>query len=145
MGNLNVYLSVIIGIGYIFYTIIGKYSLEPKDQYYNRLLETKPFILNLSFAAILVIIGIWRVAYYDKRETFYFAPLIYLLLLRLFNLFSILINQRNLILATGVDNPPKGKEGINFSDRVFVFLLFLVPVIICGMIMNKLNFGVFME
>jgi hypothetical protein len=144
MKNFGLILSVTIGLGYIYWVIAGKFSLRPKDQYYNRLFILRDYFLNVAATLVLVIIGVVRVNY-DARESMYFAPFIFLILFKLLDRVSLLVNDRHLILAIGHMDRPKGKDGHKFIDALFGFLLVFIPTITCGLIMNKLNHGVWMK
>ncbi|RAU81741.1 hypothetical protein [Pontibacter arcticus] len=144
MENFNLWFGGLIGFGYIYYMIAGRFSLKPKDQPFNNLFENSFFVKNLGLTVSIAIIGLWRISD-DTRETLYFAPIIFLVTLRIADLISLFINDRHVIIATRWDNPPKGKKGINWIDRVLSFLIIFIPMISCGLIMNKLNFGVFIK
>ncbi len=137
-------LSTIVGFGYISWVIAGKWSLRPKDQYYNRLHNQKDFLLNLLISFGLSVIGLLRVQL-DARESMYFAPLIFLILFKVLDKLSLLLYGRHMILAIGRMDRPKGKNGHKFTDGLFVFLLIFIPILTCGLIMNKINHGVWMK
>lgn len=137
-------LSFIVSYGYIFYVLMGKFASRHSQQYYNKLRQTRPYLLNLAIAILFCVVGIWRVSAFDTREVSYFAPLIFLFLFRFINYISMITNKRPLIVATRWDKSGKGKYGINWIDRCLSFLLLLIPMIVPGLIMNKLNFGHFM-
>lgn len=126
MKDVGFIISVIIGLGYCYLTIIN--SSQQKDKYYYKLLETRIFLLHLLGAFLLGLFGLWRVKNFDGREFMYLGPFAYLIFLRLFNSLTILIYNRPIILATRWDSPPKGKNGIKFYDRLITVILFLTPI-----------------
>lgn len=126
MKDIGFIISMIVGLGYCYLTIIN--SSRQKDKYYYKLFETRTFSLHLLGAVILGLFGIWRVKNFDGREFMYFGPFVYLLFLRLFNYLTILIYDRPIILATRWDSPPKGKNGIKFYDRLILVVLLLIPI-----------------
>lgn len=131
-------ISFIIGFGYMMFTSVGRFTTNPQKQYYVKLLENKHFFANLFFAGVVALFGYWRISI-DKREVCYFLPLIYLITLRLFNYVSLILKHRRIIIITRWDSSKGIKGGITWFDRLLGFLVFLIPIITCGLIMNNVD------
>lgn len=127
MKDIGFILSLIICFGYYFLTISN--SSRQKDKYYYKLFDTRIYILHVIGSILVGLFGIWRVLYFDGREFLYFGPFIYLIFLRLFNYFFLILYKRPIILATRWDSPPKGKNGIKIVDRFFFVLLSLITIL----------------
>ncbi|WJS95043.1 hypothetical protein NYQ10_01005 [Flavobacterium johnsoniae] len=119
--------SLLVAFGYIFYLLSGK-DLNPKKFRYNELFENSKFIKHFVFFLIFFAIGIFRF-YSNPMEIYYTAPLNFILLITLFNpLFRALYN-RNIIIATRWDKPPKGKNGIKILDRIIGALILIISLL----------------
>jgi hypothetical protein len=129
-------ISAIVGFGYMFLVTMGKLIQKPEKQYYNKLLQNRHFFINLFITSLLALFGYWRISF-DKREVFYFMPLIFLMTLRIMNWVALMLKGRNIIFATRWDST-NIKGGISWLDRLLSFLIILIPILACGLIMNHI-------
>ena len=126
-------ISLIIGFGYVYFMISGRATLNPLKQRYIKLFEKEYFIKHLIICSILAIIGLLRFTA-NTHETFYFLPIIFLIGLKLANSIIKLLFGRNIIIATRWDNPPEGKNEINFLDSLFIWLILTIGFGFCIMV-----------
>ncbi|MFA6393242.1 MAG: hypothetical protein WCW54_04145 [Candidatus Paceibacterota bacterium] len=115
---------------------MGKLFQNPEKQYYNKLLQNRHFFINLFITSLFALFGYWRISF-DKREVFYFLPLIFLVTLRIMNWVALMLKERNIIIATRWDGT-NIKGGITWLDRLLSILTLLIPILVCGLIMNSI-------
>ncbi len=135
------WLTIIYGLGYVFYSTYGLWTLEPKKKFYNRLLLAGTYFPHLVINTIISTIGFYRCNNINPKEAFIFAPLLFLTILPIVNWVVRLLTGRNLIIATRWDRKPKNHKW--YIDGLASIILVAVPLISCGMIMNKFRFGHF--
>jgi hypothetical protein len=129
-------ISIIVGFSYLFLVTMGKLFQNPEKQYYNKLLQNRHFFINLFITSLFALFGYWRISF-DKREVFYFLPLIFLVTLRIMNWVALMLKERNIIIATRWDGT-NIKGGITWLDRLLSILTLLIPILVCGLIMNSI-------
>ncbi|WP_163407673.1 hypothetical protein [Flavobacterium ajazii] len=128
MEKILIFTPIALAFGYLFFYMLWGQGLNPKTFRYNTLFDNAKLVKHLIFAFCFFIIGIFRLKS-NPAGAFYFVPLIFILLVRLFNpLFQTLYN-RNIIIATKWDYPPRGKKGIKISDRIIGALILLLSMI----------------
>jgi hypothetical protein len=134
------WVTTIYGVGYVFYWTFGPptYSM---NSFYTKLLLRHIYFPHLIVNIIIAIVGYYRCKNINMKEVFIFAPLIFLTILPLINWTVRLLTNRNLIIATRWDKKPRNyKWLIDFPASI---MLFAVPLISCGLIVNKFRFGHF--
>lgn len=143
MNTIPFLISMIFPLGYILYFFGLNNDLElPKDKRPFYKLRNRPYLLKNLFIAILFLaIGIFRINN-DPRETFYFAPMIFLILRVVFDPISVAFIGRPFIMTY---SRMVIEDDQNFLDSVFTVLLFFLPFLFCGILMNKINPGYWMN
>ena len=134
-------ISVLFPMGYILFLVLGKLELPKEKRPVYRLLEPVYLAKNLIWGFLFLVIGLFRI-YDDHRETLYFAPLIFLMLRVLFVPISKAMIGRPFIIS--ISQMVK-EEDQNILDYVFTVLLFFLPLLCCGLLMNKLNHEVWIN
>jgi hypothetical protein len=134
--------SIIFPLGYIFYFWMVNDIELPKNERPFYKLKNRPYLLKNLFIAILFLtVGMFRINY-DPRETFYFAPMIFLTLRVVFDPISVAFMGRPFIMTY---SRMVIEDDQNFLDTVFTVLLFFLPLLFCGTLMNKINHGYWMN
>lgn len=136
MEKILLIISIFFGLGYLLFYMLSGESSNPKTFRYNQLFETKKFLKHLIFALSFSIIGILRYNS-SKLETYYFLPLIFILLIKIFNPIFRSLYNRNIIIALRWDKPPKGKNGIKSLDRI-IGVLILILSMTCPIVLKLL-------
>lgn len=128
MEKILIFIPLAITWGYIFFFMLWGKEQNPKTFRYNTLFKNDTLIKHLVFAIFFFILGMFRLKSHPA-EAYYTAPLVFILLIKLSNpLFRNLYN-RNIIIATRWDRPPKGKNGIKVLDRIIGSLILMFSLI----------------
>ena len=134
------WVSILLGFSYIFYCAYG-FETKPDKKFYNKLFIRQTFLTHFLATFGLLCYGYYRCSNGHYQETFYFAPFIFLIVLVLFNWLTKIATKRNIIISTRWDSkPPQYKW---YIDGFFSFLIVIIPIISCGLAMNKFRFGEF--
>ncbi|TWI85331.1 hypothetical protein IQ13_0491 [Lacibacter cauensis] len=132
--------SILLGFGYIIYCAYG-FDTNPNKKFYHKLFVRQTFLTHLVAALGLFCYGYYRCNNGHYQETFYFAPLIFLIALMFFNWLTRLATDRNILISTRWDSrPPQYKW---YIDGFFSFLIVLIPILSSVLAMNKFRFGEF--
>jgi hypothetical protein len=134
------YLGILYGLGYIFYSSISFQSNYQKKFYY-KLFDKQTFVIHLLVTFLIAWFGFYRCKQGYFRETFFIAPFLFLLTLRLFDLLSLTINKRHVIIATRYDDRPKYYRW--YTDGILSIVIVALPIVTCGHLMNKFKIGQF--
>lgn len=138
--SINGWASILLGLGYIFYCAYG-FDINPNKKFYNKLFVRQTFLTHFIAALGLFGYGYYRCNNGYYQETCYFAPFIFLIVLRFFNWLTRLATDRNIIISKRGDYiPPQYKW---YIDGFFGFLIVLIPMLLSGFAMNKFRFGEF--
>ena len=135
-------LSIIIGFGYIFSMTAG-FSLHPEKKYYNKLFDFKTYLIHFIISLAVSGYGLYYSLNVDGRGAFYFAPTFFLILFLLLDKLTQLLLNRHLLIVTRWDYKPSSYKW--YIDSVVMFLLMFIPIILSGLIMNKINYGTFIQ
>ena len=132
------WISIILGFGYIFYCAYG-FESKPKRKFYHKLFLKKTFWIHFIATLGLFVFGFYRCKKGHYKETFYFAPFIFLIILIFFNWLTRIAIKRDILISTRWDSKPSNYKW--YIDGIFSFLIVLIPFLFCGYAMNKFRFG----
>lgn len=137
--NSNVfYLGILYGVGYIFYSSIS-FQSDYRKKFYYRLFNNRLYFAHLLFTFLVACFGLFRCSQGFYQETFFIAPFLFLLLLRLLDLLVIALSERHIIISTRHDDRPENYEW--YIDGILSVIIIAFPLIACGHLMNKFRFG----
>lgn len=131
-------ITIILGFGFIFYYLMGEFSLNPKVQFYNKLFDNTYFIKSFGVTLIIASLLLIRYPDFNYRDSAACVPIVFVILIRVLNLISHLINRRNLIICTRWDKKPRE---INFLDYILSFILLICTFSSFGLLSNLIRFG----
>ena len=116
-----------IGMGYVFYNVFGKFSLDPMAQPYNKLFDNKCFRRHLVVSLALAAVSFPIMDKYDNRAAMLTAPTVFLVVL--WGLNALLRNRlgRNIMLAAGHD---RSSTPIKLVDRLSLFIVLVASIIV---------------
>lgn len=132
---------VLFGAGYVLYATIGLFEDSPSERLYFQLLSGKLYYLHFFTASIFLAIGIYRVSEGNFRDVWAITPFLFLVLLRPVNMLVKFVKGRNILIYTRWDR--RSDNYSLFFDGVLGLLLTVIPIVIPGYVMNKLNTGQF--
>jgi hypothetical protein len=132
------YIGILYGLGYIFYATISFHS-DYEKKFYYKLFDKQTFLLNLIITFLIAYFGLYRCKEGYFRETFFMAPFLFLITLRLLDLLSLAFNKRHVIIATRHDDRPEYYKW--YIDGLLSVLIVSLPIVTCGHLMNKFRFG----
>lgn len=127
------------GIGYVFFVSLGFLERDPSKRIYNRLLSIRLFTIHLAANTLIAAVGIYRVTMGHHREVWAISPLLFLLLLHPINFLVRAGTGRNIMIFARGDEIP---EHYSFLyDGILGMVLIVIPIVLPGYLMNKLNTG----
>lgn len=133
-------IAIIIVFIYICLMTFGL-SLHPERKYYNKLFDFNTYLFHFITSLAISAYGIYYCLNVNGSGAFFFAPSFFLILFLLLDKLTKLIINRHIIIATRWDYKPSFYKW--YLDGLFSILLFSIPFLLSGIIMNKLNFGTF--
>jgi hypothetical protein len=139
--SLTAWLSLMYGIGYVLFVSLGFLEDDPTKRIYNRLLSTRLYSIHLAINAIIAAAGIYRVLIGNHREIWAISPFLFLLLLHPINFLVRAGTGRNIMIFARGDKIPPHYSFL--YDGMLGIVLIVVPIILPGYLMNKLNSGNF--
>lgn len=121
--------GVLSGLGYIGYLMSG--TDDPANHRYHQLFQKETFIKHLAFCILTTIAGVYffQIA---TNDSFWFAPLLILLFIKIADYISLKVNKRHPLFWTKYDDPST-KKG-NWLDYLLFFCICLMPFTLCVLI-----------
>jgi hypothetical protein len=113
---------VIIGLGYCFYFIQGKFTERISKQPYNQLRDTNYFLRQL-----LLTMGIGLVGYYI-RQVLLFMPFSFLIVFWVMNYLTELTTGKSIIFGTRWNAPKKKRWSSGFNTFLILMLTFTLTI-----------------
>ena len=139
MNSFLTLLSIIIGFGFIIF-LIEKKNKQNKHQEYHQLFELKSSLKYILISIFLSTIGIIRFNSLTI-ETYYFSPMIFIVLTIFFNLLVRKIYKRNIIIeVVGKTLTPRRNKKTKVLDKIFA-LIILLSSLLTPIILKKNKFS----
>ncbi|RNI25036.1 hypothetical protein EFB08_16505 [Rufibacter latericius] len=114
------------------------WSQNPKKKFYRKLFNIKIYIITLFCSFLLLIIPLYDLIYDHQFGNVYLAiPFTYLILFKIADGISLLVNKRHIIIVGRGDNFPKEHKW--YVDSVLSFTALFGAVVIPVLIRECIN------
>jgi hypothetical protein len=116
------FISVIVGLGYCFYFILGRFNERVSKQPYNQLFHSRFLVMQLIVAAIIGLIG------YYIRQFMLFMPFCFLITFWSLNQLFLLAANRRIILGTTRNAPKRKRLSTALTTIILIMLTFILSL-----------------
>lgn len=117
-------IGIVYSLTYIIYMSLG-WNHPPNKKPFRKLLNNKTFLIHFAFQLAIALFGFYRCTLGNYRETFFFAPVFYLLLLRLLDSIISSLEGRHIFFISHGDPKPIGYKW--YLDAPLGFLIVTIP------------------